>query len=171
MWVFWKEWNNRIFKGLEQSIVGVKLSFSQTLYARMTTLSGHSFSRLLDFLDCCTFLGSFFLINNLIWIQTSKKGWGTCVVNKAHGHTRIEEWSMMNVVESIVGHRGNWFLIWQIAMLQHWSQSRNWLIHWELNFNRAIQDWELESAFLDLLYSTKVEGAGVDELCCWKPLN
>lgn len=71
--------------------MGVKLSFSQTLYAWMTTLSGHSFSRLLDFLDCCTFLGSFFLINNLIRIQTSKKGWGTCVVNKAHGHTRIEE--------------------------------------------------------------------------------
>lgn len=45
---------------------GREAQFSQTLYARMTTLSGHSFSRLLDFLDCCTFLGSFFLINNLI---------------------------------------------------------------------------------------------------------
>ena len=56
-------------KVLEQSILGMKLSFSQTLYAWMATLSGHSFSHLLDFLDCCTFLGFFFfffLINKLI---------------------------------------------------------------------------------------------------------
>ena len=36
--------------------------------------------------------------------------------------------------------------------------SRNGCLHWELQFSRSIQDWELESVstFLDLLYSAKV---------------
>ena len=46
MWVIWKERNNWIFKGLEQSMVDVKLNFLCTLYALITTLSDHSFSSL-----------------------------------------------------------------------------------------------------------------------------
>ena len=49
-------------------------------------------------------------------------------------------------------------------------QVRDGLIHWELNFSQAIQDWKLESLsiFLDLLYSSKVDEVGVDKLC-WRP--
>ena len=43
---------------------------------------------------------------------------------------------------------------------------RNGSIHWDLDFTHLVQDWELESVstILDLLYSTKVQGSGVDTL-------
>ena len=49
-------------------------------------------------------------------------------------------------------------------------QVRDGSIHWELNSSQAIQDWKLESLsiFLDLLYSSKVDGVGMDKLC-WRP--
>ena len=48
-------------------------------------------------------------------------------------------------------------------------QLRNSSIHWEVNFTRAAQDWELESisTFFDLLYSAKVLGRGEDKMC-WR---
>ena len=46
----------------------------------------------------------------------------------------------------------------------------NDVVHWELNFIRLIQDWELEfvSNFLDLLYSVLTKGQRADQMC-WKP--
>jgi hypothetical protein len=40
-------------------------------------------------------------------------------------------------------------------------------LHWELNFLRNIQDWELDSmtSFLEVVYSATVEGNGADNLC------
>jgi hypothetical protein len=48
-------------------------------------------------------------------------------------------------------------------------QLRNNSIHWEVNFTRAAQDWELESisTFFDLLYSAKELGRGEDKMC-WR---
>jgi hypothetical protein len=39
---------------------------------------------------------------------------------------------------------------------------RNEVVHWELDFIRLIQDWELESVsnFLDILYSIPIKGKG-----------
>jgi hypothetical protein len=44
--------------------------------------------------------------------------------------------------------------------------SHNGCIHWELQFSRSVQDWELESVstFLDLLYSARVKEHGEDTL-------
>ena len=42
--------------------------------------------------------------------------------------------------------------------------------HWNVNFVRPVQDWEVELVvnFLDLIYSVLVRGNGMDQLC-WKP--
>ena len=56
----------------------------------------------------------------------------------------------------------------EATLVEH-LQVRGGSVHWELNFSQAIQDWKLESLsiFLDLLYSSKVDGVGVDGLC-WR---
>ena len=43
-------------------------------------------------------------------------------------------------------------------------------IHWEMDFIRSIQDWELESIsnFFQLLYSVSIKGQRQDQIC-WKP--
>jgi hypothetical protein len=44
---------------------------------------------------------------------------------------------------------------------------RNGSIHWDLNFLRNVQDWELDSmtSFLDLIYSVSLEDHGANTLC------
>jgi hypothetical protein len=44
---------------------------------------------------------------------------------------------------------------------------RNDTLHWELTFSRNIQDWELDTmnSFMELIYSTNLDGNGVDTLC------
>ena len=44
---------------------------------------------------------------------------------------------------------------------------RNAAVHWELDFTRLIQDWEMESVtnFLDLIYSVSVKGHRADHFC------
>jgi hypothetical protein len=45
-------------------------------------------------------------------------------------------------------------------------------VHWEVNFTRLVQDWELESisSFLELLYSTSIQKPEEDKMC-WKVSN
>ena len=52
------------------------------------------------------------------------------------------------------------------AYIGDYMVHHNGSIHWDLDFTRSVQDWELESVstFLDLLYSTKVQGSGADTL-------
>ena len=42
--------------------------------------------------------------------------------------------------------------------------------HWDVQFFCPMQDWELESIafFMDIIYSTFVQGNGLDQIC-WKP--
>jgi hypothetical protein len=42
-------------------------------------------------------------------------------------------------------------------------------VHWEMDFIRLTQDWEMVSVsrFLDLLYSSLIKGQGEDKIC-WK---
>ena len=42
--------------------------------------------------------------------------------------------------------------------------------HWDVQFFCPMQDWELESLafFMDIIYSTFVQGNGLDQIC-WKP--
>ena len=49
-------------------------------------------------------------------------------------------------------------------------QFNNGVKHWDLNFSRSVQDWELDSLdrFMDLMYSSSVIVRG-DDMMCWKP--
>ena len=53
-----------------------------------------------------------------------------------------------------------------IAEVMHFP---NQMLHWDILFSRAIQDWELEpsSIFMDLIYSMPLKGEACDKLC-WK---
>ena len=49
-------------------------------------------------------------------------------------------------------------------------QFTNEVLHQDLHFVQAIQDWELESlmTFMDTIYSFRFRGIGEDKMC-WKP--
>ena len=55
MCTIWKEHKSRRFKGLERDVTDLQLIFLPSLYDWMIALSCHSFSNLLDLLDCCNF--------------------------------------------------------------------------------------------------------------------
>ena len=42
------------------------------------------------------------------------------------------------------------------------------VLHWDVNFIRVVQDWELETLlnFLDMIYGASAKGSGEDKLCC-----
>ena len=44
---------------------------------------------------------------------------------------------------------------------------RNGALHWDIIFFWNIQDWQLESliSFMDLIYSLRLDGNGVDKFC------
>jgi len=50
MWTVWKE-----FEDIERSMMVVKQTFLKSLYEWMVLLSSHSFSSILDFIDCYNF--------------------------------------------------------------------------------------------------------------------
>lgn len=49
VWTIWREQNNRIFEGEEQSIIELKRIFIFSLFELITVLSGLPVSSLLDF--------------------------------------------------------------------------------------------------------------------------
>ena len=56
------------------------------------------------------------------------------------------------------------------AFVANHLRLRNDVVHWELDFIRLTQDWEMESmsSFLDLIYSVSMKGQGSDQVC-WRP--
>ena len=56
MWTIWKERNYRVFEDVERSTMVVKQAFLKSLYKWMVLFSSHSFSSILDLIDCCNFL-------------------------------------------------------------------------------------------------------------------
>uniref|UniRef100_A0A2N9J079 Enhancer of polycomb-like protein n=1 Tax=Fagus sylvatica TaxID=28930 RepID=A0A2N9J079_FAGSY len=56
------------------------------------------------------------------------------------------------------------------ALVADYIHFRGDFVHWEVNFTRLAQDWELESVspFLDLLFSIPIMRIGEDKVC-WKP--
>jgi hypothetical protein len=56
-----------------------------------------------------------------------------------------------------------------VAALMSFS---NGTLHWDVNFSRNLQDWELESlaAFMELIYSQTLDGTGQDQLC-WNKME
>ena len=46
-------------------------------------------------------------------------------------------------------------------------QFTNGVLHWDLHFAQAIQDWELESimTFMDTIYGFRFRGIGEDKMC------
>ena len=60
MWVIWRERNTCIFDGNERSIHELKLLFFQTLFDWANATGAFTFISLLDMLDFCTFIVTFF---------------------------------------------------------------------------------------------------------------
>ena len=60
MWVIWRERNTCIFDGNERSIHELKLLFFQTLFDWANATGVFTFISLLDMLDFCTFIVTFF---------------------------------------------------------------------------------------------------------------
>jgi len=60
MWVIWRERNTCIFDGNERSIHALKLFFFQTLFDWENATGVFTFISLLDMLDFCTFIVTFF---------------------------------------------------------------------------------------------------------------
>ena len=60
MWVIWRVRNTRTFDGNERSIHELKLLFFQTFFDWANAMSVFTFISLLDMLDFCTFIVSFF---------------------------------------------------------------------------------------------------------------
>ena len=60
MWVIWRERNTCIFDGNERSIHALKLFFFQTLFDWANATGVFTFISLLDMLDFCTFIVTFF---------------------------------------------------------------------------------------------------------------
>ena len=55
MWNIYREWNIRIFKGEERSIIELKRIFLLSLFEWRTALSGLDIPSVLDFVDFCNF--------------------------------------------------------------------------------------------------------------------
>ena len=60
MWVIWRVRNTRTFDGNERSIHELKLLFFQTFFDWANATSVFTFISLLDMLNFCTFIVSFF---------------------------------------------------------------------------------------------------------------
>ena len=57
------------------------------------------------------------------------------------------------------------------ALVADLMSHANGMINWDVLFTRSVQDWELESisSFMDLLYSTPIQGAREDKLIWGNP--
>jgi hypothetical protein len=53
------------------------------------------------------------------------------------------------------------------AAVADYLMIRNGNIHWEVTFERNLQDWEIESltSFLDRIYSASINDSGIDQMC------
>ena len=56
------------------------------------------------------------------------------------------------------------------AVVADFIHFRGESVHWEENFTRLVQDWEIESvsSFLEVLYSAKIKRYEQDKMC-WQP--
>jgi hypothetical protein len=56
------------------------------------------------------------------------------------------------------------------AVVADFIHFRDESVHWEENFTRLVQDWEIESvsSFLEVLYSAKIKRYEQDKMC-WQP--
>ena len=55
MWTSWRERNQRIFEGVEQLSLELKMFLLHSLFEWMAALSGHSFLTWEEYLDFCKF--------------------------------------------------------------------------------------------------------------------
>ena len=59
------------------------------------------------------------------------------------------------------------YVIIRRASVADLMQFTNGVLHWDLHFAQAIQDWELESimTFMDTIYGFRFRGIGEDKMC------